>query len=119
MGFIRQLKSQNLKLAIKFVFLNTNENFSIKGFTPNWTEEVFVVDGILHTKPVTYRLVDFQGENVTGSFYEQELQKTTQEIFRIDEVVFRDKKRKRALVKWRGYPDKFNSWISLSELNKL
>ena len=29
--------------------------------------------------------------------------KTTQEIFRIDEVIFRDKKR--ALVKWKGYPD--------------
>ena len=60
-----------------------------------------------------------QGEAVTGSFYEQELQKTTQEIFRIDEVIFRDKKRKRALVKWSGYPDKFNSWVPMSELNKL
>ena len=90
-----------------------------KGFTPNWTEEVFVIDGILNTKPITYRLIDLQGETVAGSFYEQELQKTTQEIFRIDEVILCDNKRKRALVKWRGYPDKFNSWISLSELNKL
>ena len=88
-----------------------------KGFTPNWTEEVFVIDGILHTKPITYRLVDLQGETVTGSFYEQELQKTTQEIFRIDEVILRDKKR--ALVKWSGYPDQFRSWVPLSELNKL
>ena len=90
-----------------------------KGFTPNWTEEVFVIDGILHTKPITYRLIDLQGETVTGSFYEPELQKTTQEIFRIDEVIFRDNKRKRALVKWSGYLDQFNSWIPLSELNKL
>ena len=89
-----------------------------KGFTPNWTEEIFIIDEILNTKPVTYRLVDLQGEAVTGSFYEQELQKTTQEIFRIEKVIRRDK-RKRALVKWSGYPDKFNSWISLNELNKL
>ena len=60
-----------------------------------------------------------QGETVTGSFYEQELQKTTQEIFRIDEVILRDNKRKRAFVKWSGYPDQFNSWIPMSELNKL
>ena len=73
----------------------------------------------MNTKPVTYRLVDLQGEAVTGSFYEQELQKTTQEIFRIEKMIRRDNKRKRALVKWSGYPDQFNSWISLSELKKL
>ena len=88
-----------------------------KGFTPNWTEEIFVIDDILHTKPVTYRVVDLQGEAVTGSFYEPELQKTTQEIFRIEKVIRRE--RKRALVKWSGYPDRFNSWVPLSELNKL
>ena len=88
-----------------------------KGFTPNWTEEIFVINQILHTKPVTYRVVDLQGEAVTGSFYEPELQKTTQEIFRIEKVIRRE--RKRALVKWRGYPDRFNSWVPMSELNKL
>ena len=64
----------------------------------------------MNTKPVTYRLVDLQGEAVTGS---------SQEIFRIEKVIRRDNKRKRALVKWSGYPDQFNSWISFSELNKL
>ena len=88
-----------------------------KGFTPNWTEEIFVINQILHTKPVTYRVVNLQGETVTGSFYEPELQKTTQEIFRIEKVIRRE--RKRALVKWRGYPDQFNSWVPMSELNKL
>ena len=72
---------------------------------------------LLHTKPVTYRVVDLQGEAVTGSFYEPELQKTTQEIFRIEKVIRRE--RKRALVKWRGYPARFNSWVPMSELNKL
>ena len=90
-----------------------------KRFTPNWTEEVFVINQILNTKPVTYRVVDLQGEAVTGSFYEPELQKTTQEIFRIEKVIRRDNKRKRALVKWSGYPDQFNSWVLMSELNKL
>ena len=90
-----------------------------KGFTPNWTEEIFVINEILNTKPVTYRLVDLQGEAVTGSFYEQELQKTNQEIFRIEKVIRRDNKRNRALVKWSGYPDQFNSWISFHNLNQL
>ena len=49
-----------------------------KGFTSNWTEEIFVIDEILNTNPVTYKLVDLQGEKVTGTFYEQELQKAKQ-----------------------------------------
>ena len=46
-----------------------------KGYTPNWTEEIFVIDKILPTKPVTYSIVDLTGEEIKGSFYEQELQK--------------------------------------------
>ena len=89
-----------------------------KGFTPNWTEEIFVIDEILNTNPVTYKLVDLQGEKVTGSFYEQELQKAKQETFRIEKIIRRDPKKKQALVKWKGYSDKFNSCVPLSELIK-
>ena len=112
-----KFKKPKFKIGDKVRISKYKRKLFDKGFTPNWTEEVFVVDGILHTKPVTYRLVDLQGETVTGSFYEQELQKTTQEIFRIDEVIFRDKKR--ALVKWKGYPNKFNSWVPLNKLKNL
>ena len=52
-----------------------------KGFTPNWTEEIFVINEILNTKPVTYRLVDLQGKAVTGSFYEPELKKPHKKYF--------------------------------------
>ena len=57
-----------------------------KGYTPNWTEEVFVVNEVLPTKPVTYKIVELMGEEIEGSFYEQELQKPEQEIFRIEKV---------------------------------
>ena len=46
-----------------------------KGYTPNWTEEIFVINKVLPTKPVTYSIVDLMGEAIKGSFYEQELQK--------------------------------------------
>ena len=80
-----------------------------KGYTPNWTEEVFVVDKVIQTKPVTYHIVDLLGEKVGGSFYEKELQKAKQQTFRIEKVVRRDNKKKKALVKWKGYSEKFNS----------
>ena len=84
-----------------------------KGYTPNWTEEIFVIDKVLPTKPVTYNIVDTMGEPIKGSFYEQELQKAKQQI---EKVIRRDNKKKMALVKWSGYPDKFNSWVSFKDL---
>ena len=65
-----------------------------KGFTPNWTEEVFTVDKIQYTNPITYKLKDLRGEDIQGSFYEPELLKAEQEIFRIDKVIRRDHKKK-------------------------
>ena len=115
----KQVKKPKFRIGDKVRISKYKRKLFDKGFTPNWTEEIFVINEILNTKPVTYRLVDLQGEAVTGSFYEPELQKTTQEIFRIDEVILRDNKRKRALVKWSGYQDQFNSWVPMSELNKL
>ena len=87
-----------------------------KGYTPNWTEEVFVIDKVNLTKPVTHNVVDLLGEKVEGSFYEKELQLAKQETFRIEKVVRRDNKKKKALVKWKGYSDKFNSWVDFKDL---
>ena len=66
------------------------------GYTPDWTEEVFVVDKVM--------------------FYEKELQKAKQQTFRKEKVIRRDNKKKKALVKWKGYSDKFNSWVSFKDL---
>ena len=62
-----------------------------KGFTPNWTEEVFTNSSVKATKPPMYTIKDTLGEPVQGTFYEQELQLSVQEIFRI-ELVLRKKK---------------------------
>ena len=71
---------------------------------------------VLLTKPVTYKLVDLQGEEIKESFYEKELHKAKQQTFRIEKVVRRDNKKKKALVKWKRYSDKFNSWVSFKDL---
>ena len=56
------------------------------------------------------------GEVTEVSFYKQELQKAKQQTYRIEEVLRRDNKKTIALVKWSGYPEKFNSWVSLKDL---
>ena len=88
-----------------------------KGYTPRWTEEVFDIDVVQYTDPPTYKLKDLNGEKITGSFYEPELQKTGQETFRIEKVL--KKRGNKVLVKWLGYPDSFNSWIDSNEIIKL
>ena len=50
------------------------------------------------------------GEEIFGSFYKKELQKTNQEKFRIDKVIKR--KGDKLYVKWKGYDDSFNSWMN-------
>ena len=75
-----------------------------------------MVDKVMLTKPVTYHIVDLLGEKVEGSFYEKELQKAKQQTFRIEKVVRRDNKKEKALVKWKGYSVKFNSWINFKDL---
>ena len=57
-----------------------------KGFTPNWTEEVFTISSVKATKPPTYTIKDTLGEPVQCTFYEQELQLNVQEIFRSERV---------------------------------
>ena len=52
-------------------------------------QQIFTVSEVRYTDPITYKLKDLNGEEIKGSFYEQELQKTTQEMFRIEKVIRR------------------------------
>ena len=64
---------------------------------------------------MTYVITDLNGEEITGkSFYEKELQKTSQKEFRIEKVLKR--KDDELYVKWKGYDNRFNSWINKKDL---
>ena len=91
-----------------------------KGYTSRWTEEIFTIKEIRDTNPITYILEDLQGEEIKGTFYEPELQKSKQQIYRIEKVI--EEENGKSLVKWKGYNDKFNSWVDnkdLIDLSKL
>ena len=107
------------KIGDKVRISKYKRNVFDKGYTPNWSEEVFKVDEIQHTNPITYKLKDLRDEDIQGSFYEPELLKAEQKVFRIDKVIRRDYKKKQALVKWKGYSDEFNSWIPFKDLKDI
>ena len=90
-----------------------------KGYLPRWTEEVFLIDKVIHRTPIVYAVKDLEGEAIAGTFYGEELQKIeskdSETLYKIEKII-RSRKRKDGtkeyLVKWYGYPSKFNSWVT-------
>ena len=94
-----------------------------KGYTARWSKEVFKIVSIDDSQyPYMYKLEDLDGEDVKGKFYEEELQKTDLKDFSVIDKIIRKKKvngKYEYLVKWDGYPEKFNSWISEEQLEQI
>ena len=86
-----------------------------KGYLPNWTTELFTISARIARRPPVYRLKDYGGEELEGTFYEQELQRIIQknDLYTVEEVLQTRKRRGKTeyFVKWLGYPAKFNSWV--------
>ena len=96
------------------VRISKYKNIFAKGYVPNWSEEVFIVNEIKNTVPWTYTISDLNGEKFIGTFYEKELQKTNQKKFRIEKVL--KTKGDRLYVKWKRYDNYFNSWINKKDI---
>ena len=106
---------KDLKFKVSdHVRISKYKNIFAKGCTPNWSEEVFAVNNIKNTVPWIYVANDLNGEKITGSFYEKKLQKSNQKQFRIEKVLKR--KGDKLYVKWKGYNNRFNSWIDKKDL---
>ena len=90
------------------------KNIFAKGHTSNWSEEIFVIKKIKNAAPWTYVINDLNGEEIIGTFYENELQRANQEEFRIEKVI--KKKGDKLYVKWKRYDNSFNTWIDKKDL---
>ena len=83
-----------------------------KGYLQGWTEEVFSVASVKRSPLPQYKVVEWDGTPIKGAFYEQDLQKVEvndQSLFRVEKVLRR--KKGQVLVRWKGWPSKFDSWI--------
>ena len=88
-------------------------NFA-QGYTRNWSEEVFVIKEFKNTVPWAYVTNDLNGEEIIGTLGENELQKASQEEFRIEKVIKR--KSDKLYVKWKGSDNSFSSRIDKKDL---
>lgn len=94
-----------------------------KGYLPNFTQELFTISECVPRQPPVYRLEDLNGEPIEGIFYEQELVKYIKEddVYELEKIIQKRTRngRKEVLVKWMGYPHKFNQWIPESSVTML
>ena len=85
------------------------KNIFVKGYTPNWSEQDFVIEKLENTVPWTYFI-----SNLNGEENENELQKTNQKELRVEKEVAR--KGDKLYVKWKSYDILFNSWIHKKDI---
>ena len=99
--FKKEVNDKDPKFKVgDHVRISKYKNIFAKGRTPNWSEEIFVVSKIKNTVSWTYVINDLNGEEIIGTFYEKQLQKTNQQEFRIEKVIKR--KRGKLYVKWKS-----------------
>jgi hypothetical protein len=82
-----------------------------KGYTPNWSTEVFRIIKVQRTSPITYLLKDYRGEPIAGGFYEHELLRVSNpDVYLVEKTI--RKKGNMVFVKWLGMDSSHNSWIN-------
>ena len=86
--FKKEVNDKDSKFKIgDHVRISKYKNIFAKGYTPNWSEEVFVIKKVKNTVPWTYVINDLNGEEIIGIFDEKELQNTNQQVFKIEKVI--------------------------------
>lgn len=108
------MKKNKFKVSDR-VRLSTYKITFSKGYTPNWTNEIFTVHSVQPTVPITYLLKDHTGDVLAGGFYEKELSKTeVDEVYLVEKILQR--KGDRVRVRWLGFDGKHDSWIRKKDL---
>jgi Integrase core domain/Chromo (CHRromatin Organisation MOdifier) domain len=123
-GKIRKRNSAKHRVG-DFVRISKLKGIFKKGYIGNWTEEIFVISEVIDRRPFpVYKLKDWNGENIVGSFYDKEIQAVEKDLrgfWKVERIITkrRVRGRKQFLVKWEGYPDTMNSWVDEGDMTSL
>ena len=84
----KELNDKDRKFKVgDHVRISKYKNIFAKGYISNWSEKIFVIKEIKNTAPWTYVIIDLNGQEIIGTFYEKELQKIDQQEFIIEKVI--------------------------------
>ena len=101
------------------VRISLSKNAFEKGYTANWSEQIYVIYDIKSSNVHYYFLKDLNEEKLDGSFYEPELLKTNMkenDLYVIEKII--KKVGNKYLVKWKSYDDSFNSYVNKNDIVK-
>ena len=92
-----------------------------KKYEQSYTDELFTVSEGIPRQPPVYKLKDYDGEVIKGTFYEKELQKvkvSNDKAFQVEKILKRRvvRGKKQMYVCWKNWPEKFNSWVDAGEI---
>lgn len=97
------------------VRISTQKGIFNKGYTGNWSTELFKVVKVNITNPVTYMLEDEHKQPIKGCFYNQELQRTkSPDVYLVEKVLKR--KGSKVFVRWLGFSSAHNSWVDKNNI---
>lgn len=112
-----RLQRRNAKFKVgDYVRLSKFRTTFEKGYTPNWTSEIFRIRKVQYnTDPITYLLEDYQNQEINGSVYAEEIQAVKHpNVYLVEKIIH--KRKGRVFVKWLGFGSEHNSWISEEDL---
>ncbi len=103
------------------VRLSKNKPIFEKGYTPNWTEEIFIITERIPKFPPVYHVKDLNNTIIKGTFYEFELQQIIHDdTFRVDQIFQKRYNRRlgceESFVSFLGYPEEFNCWVRSADI---
>ena len=111
--FKKEINDKDPKFKVgDHVKISKYKNILAKGYTSNWSEEVFVIKKVKNAFPWIYVISDLKSEEIIGTCYEKELQATNQQEYRIEKVI--KKKFDKLYAQWKGY-----DWIDKKRLNQI
>lgn len=114
----KKFQDSNIKFRIgDLVRISKNKHIFEKGYTANWSSDIFSVFRVNLSEKITYKLKDQAGELLNGIYYKEELQKVFQEnnFDKIEKIIRTRKSKKNGveyLVKWTGLSSDYNTWTS-------
>ena len=122
--YYKKLKERNTAPIFKVgdeVRITRKKPLFEKGYTSNWTNKIYTIKKVLTTLPPTYVIKSDRGEEITGTFYEPELQLAKEDHFLIEKILGwkNIKGKKFGLVKWVGYDNSYNSYEPEEEIKDI
>lgn len=97
-----------------FVRISRYKSIFEKGYTPNWSCEIFKIRKVQQTEPITYLIKDLESKPIQGTFYKHELQRSDcPDIYLVEKVLRRHNNK--LLVKWLGFDASHNSYINKND----